>query len=377
MKKDRLLEYIFVIILCSMLFFDLFVLNVFENKHILASFLLIYLIICRIFIKARKVENTNRNKVIILMSVFAITYIIFLYVVGIYTGFYINPINFCIKELYDRILPITAIIVLSELIRNTFITRNNNKTTVIISIALVLVDIITYINLYNILTLEGVMALIGYVVLSSISINLLCNYIVKRYSYIPNILYRIITTIYVYIVGVLPDIYLFFQSVFRIIYPYIIYLVIDYTFSMDNFKIALKNKKTNIIGLLITIIISISIVLLISCKFRYGIMVVGSSSMTGSINKGDTVIFEKYTNQELKEGEVIIFNKDDVVTIHRIKDVQTLNNQTIYYTKGDCNQQQDDGYRTNNEIIGVVKLKIAYIGWPTIWSNYIFTNINK
>lgn len=374
MKKDKLIEYIFAIILCSLLFFDLFVLNVFNNKHILAMFLLIYLIICKIFVKSRKIESINTKKVILLMIVFAILYILILYIVGIFTGFYKNSISFTIKELYNRILPLTAIIIISELIRNTFVTRNDKKSTIIITIALILVDITTYINLYNSFNLEEVLALIGYVVLSSISTNLLCNYVVKRYAYLPNILYRIITIIYIYIFGILPDIYLFFQSVYRIIYPYIIYLIIDFAFPTDNFKVALKNKKTNFIGLLITIIISINIVLLVSCKFRYGIMVVGSSSMTGSIDKGDAVIFEQYDGQELKEGEVIIFSKDDILTIHRIQDVQILNGQAIYYTKGDANQQQDDGYRTHKDITGVVKLKINYIGWPTIWINELFSN---
>ena len=175
-----------------------------------------------------------------------------------------------------------------------------------------------------------------------------------------------------YILPIIPDIYLFFQAVFRIMYPYIIYLMVDFAFTTDNFKLALKNQKINTISLIIGIVICISIVLLISCKFKYGIMVIGSSSMTGSINKGDAVFFEQYRGQELEEGQVIIFYKDNIQTIHRIEDIQILNGETIYYTKGDNNQQKDDGYRLEKDIIGVVKFKLIYIGWPTIWVNEIF-----
>lgn len=374
MKKDKVIEYILVLILCGVLFFNLFVLNIFENQYILAIFLLIYFIICVKFIKSRKIQSLNKKNIIILMVIFAFIYILILYIIGIFVGFYKNPIRFNIKEFVNRILPLTTIIIFSELIRNAFVARNDRKSTIIITIALVLVDVSTYINLYSIFNLEEVLALIGYVGLSSISTNLLCNYIVKRYSYVPNILYRIITTIYIYIFGILPDIYLFFQTVIRIIYPYIIYLGIDFAFSIDNFKIAAKNKKTNILVLIITIFLLISMVLLISCKFKYGIMVVGSSSMTGSINKGDAIVFEQYNGQELEEGEIIIFDKEQIVTIHRIKNVQILNGETIYYTKGDYNQQQDEGYRTSKDIKGIVKFKIMYIGWPTIWVNELFSN---
>ena len=95
--------------------------------------------------------------------------------------------------------------------------------------------------------------------------------------------------------------------------------------------------------------------------------------MTGSINKGDAIIFEKYTNQELKEGEVIIFYKENVVTIHRIQDIQVLNGEKIYYTKGDYNEQQDKGYRKDKDIIGQVKFRLIYTGWPTLWVNELFS----
>ena len=109
-----------------------------------------------------------------------------------------------------------------------------------------------------------------------------------------------------------------------------------------------------------------------SCKLKYGIIVVGSSSMASSINKGDAVIFEAYTEQKLEEGQIIIFRKDNTITVHRIKDIQTLNEDIIFYTQGDNNQQRDDGYRTQEDIIGIVRLRVQYIGWPTIWLNELF-----
>lgn len=374
MKKDKVMEYLFAIILCCVLFFNLFVLNVFNDKYIFAIFLLIYLLICKIYVKDRKAESVNKNKVILLMSVFSIIYILLLYVVGISAGFYKNPTPFSCKGLVTRILPYTAILICAELIRNIFVTRNNKKSTIIVTVALVTIDILTNIELYNNNNLRQVLALIGYVGLSSISVNLLCNYIVKRYGYIPNMIYRVITTIYIYVFSIIPDIYLFFQSVFRIIYPYIIYILIDTAFATNNFKMVIKNKKANIVSIIGTTIICISIVLLVSCKFKYGIMVVGSSSMADSINKGDLILFEQYSNQELDEGQVIIFNKDNKMNIHRIIDVRILNDETIYYTKGDNNQQQDEGYRKSQDISGVVKLNINYLGWPTIWINKLFEN---
>lgn len=372
MKRDKLTEYVCSIILCTILFFNLFVLNIFNNKQVFAIFLLLYFIITKVFVKFRKVESKYKKNIILLMLIFSIIYILLFYVIGIFVGFYRNPVTFSIKEVFNRILPITAIIVLSELIRNIFVVRQNKGSTLITTISLVTIDVLMNIGLYKVINLETILTLIGYVVLSSISTNLLCNYIVKKYGCVPNIIHRIIITTYMYILPIIPDIYIFFQSVFRIIYPYIIYFILDYAFATDNFKVALKNQKINAVSLTISIVICISIVMLISCKFKYGIMVVGSSSMAGSINKGDAVIFEQYNGQELQEGQVIIFDKDNIQTIHRIQDIQILNGEKIYYTKGDNNQQKDDGYRTEQDINGIVKVKLVYVGWPTICVNKIF-----
>ena len=137
-------------------------------------------------------------------------------------------------------------------------------------------------------------------------------------------------------------------------------------------KMLLTQKSTNVISLIITIILLVGLILLISCKFKYGIMVVGSGSMTGSINKGDAVIFEQYKKQELYIGDVIIFILDKTPTIHRIVDIQTLNNEKIYYTKGDNNQDNDQGFRVESDIKGIVKFRVIYIGWPTLWVNELF-----
>lgn len=229
-----------------------------------------------------------------------------------------------------------------------------------------------YLNMYSIKNLDSMLGLVGYVAFSAISINILCNYIVKRYGIIPNILYRIITTIYIYIFRVLPDIYLFFQSVYKIMYPYIIYIIIDNFFEKRTFKRVSKNEKIGLISLLVSIIIVFFIVMLVSCKFKYGILIVGSSSMTGAIDKGDAVVFERYDKQQLKKEQIIVFIKDNIKTIHSIESIEIKNDEKIYYTKGVNNLQRDEGYRTDKDIIGVVKFKIIDIGWPTIWLNDLF-----
>jgi signal peptidase I len=173
-------------------------------------------------------------------------------------------------------------------------------------------------------------------------------------------------------IPIIPDVYVFFRSVFRIIYPYVIYLVLDYSFKKRNVAMEYSDSKKRIISLGITTVIISLIVMLISCKFRYGVIVVGSGSMTGALNVGDVVIFESYKTQKINKDDVIIFNRDDVKYIHRVVKISLTNGEYRYYTKGDANLELDEGFVTKNDMVGVSKLRIKYIGYPSILLRNMF-----
>ena len=132
------------------------------------------------------------------------------------------------------------------------------------------------------------------------------------------------------------------------------------------------DSKRRIVNLGIATIVIVLIVMLISCKFRYGVIVVGSGSMEGALNIGDIAIFENYDKQKISKDDIIIFNRDDIKYIHRVVKISFTNNEYRYYTKGDANQELDDGYVTRNDVFGVAKFRIRYIGYPSIWLRDMF-----
>ena len=82
------------------------------------------------------------------------------------------------------------------------------------------------------------------------------------------------------------------------LYPYIIYLVLEYTYSKTNYASQYKDRKRNTVMNTISLIVTGLIIALISCQFKWGILVIGSGSMTGTIDKGDIVVYESYKNKE-------------------------------------------------------------------------------
>ena len=118
--------------------------------------------------------------------------------------------------------------------------------------------------------------------------------------------------------------------------------------------------------------------MLISCKFTYGMLVIGSGSMTGTLDKGDAIIFRSSNNiKEVKKGDIILFGSGDKIIVHRVVKIEDINDEIRLYTKGDNNVQQDAGYITDKEYKGYVVFKIKQIGQPTIWVNDLFKELKR
>ena len=171
---------------------------------------------------------------------------------------------------------------------------------------------------------------------------------------------------------IVPDIYIFFQSFLRMIFPYGIYIMMEKLYAQSDKTIFYVERRRSILDNTIFFTLMVLFIMLISCQFYYGILVIGSRSMAGSINKGDAVVFEKYEGQSIPLGQVIIFEKDGMRTVHRVIDKAIVNGEKRYYTKGDANKKMDSSYITDDEIDGLVLFRIKYIGYPTLWVRELF-----
>lgn len=381
MKKDKFKIFALEILLILILFFALFALNIF-TRSVLAILICIYAGVVTYTLKVRKVSSINKKQAMYLMIIFSMIYLGIFYAFGLYFGFVKSKILFSFQTVLKYIIPITLIIVGSEILRRTFLSHKIELkykdfkielSCILTYIITVILDMIIYTEIYSLRTLDDYLTMIGFVFFASLSCNLLYNYITPRYGSKGIIIYRLVTTLFMYIFPIVPNMYIFFRSFLRMLYPYIMYLVFEKMFSKNDYTITIRDRRKEIIGNTSLIVIATLFVMLVSCQFKYGLLVVGSESMTGTLNKGDAIIFERYDDQLIEEGQVIVFNYDDIQTIHRVVDIQKVNGEYRYYTKGDANNRNDDGYRTIEDISSLVKLRVKYIGFPTLWVRDIFT----
>lgn len=325
------------------------------------------------FLKKRSILLIYHKQVLILMSLFSFIYLAIFYLMGLFFGYYEAPVKLSLWSIGNYVIPLTVIIICSEVIRHILLSQKGKKPKVLVFAIMVLIDLIIYTGVYDLNNLNDFLTVIGFVLFASVACNLLYNYISVRFGYKGIVVYRIATALYAYFIPIIPDIYIFFRSILRMIYPYMIYLVLDYTYAKRHLIVDYVDQRKKVISTTVLVIFATLISMLVSCQFRFGIIVIGSGSMTGALNKGDATVYEKYNNQSIKVGSIVIFNDDGIRIIHRVIDIKKINGELRYYTKGDANAQMDEDYITKKDIVGISLFKIRYIGYPSIWVKDIFS----
>lgn len=372
MNKDKLKIYILELLLLLFLLFTLFESNI-VTKLILAIFLFAYMVICIIFLKKRQILPIYHKQVLILMCLFSFIYLAVFYLMGLYFGYYEAPVKLSLWSFWNYIIPLAVIIISSEVIRHILLSQKGKKSKVLVFAIMVLIDLIIYTGVYDLNNLDDFLTVIGFILFASVACNLLYDYISIRFGYGGIIVYRMATALYAYFIPIVPDIYIFFRSVLRMVYPYMIYLILDYTYAKRHLIVDYVDQRKKVVGTTILVVCATLVSMLVSCQFRFGIIVVGSGSMTGALNKGDATIYERYDKQVIKEGDVVIFNDGGIRIIHRVVDIKKINGELRYYTKGDANAEMDEGYITKKDVVGITLFRIKYIGFPSIWIKDIFS----
>lgn len=375
MIKRRKLANYYLVILIIFFLLNLLVLNM-NSKVELALIFIALLIISKKIFKYRRCNIFNKNTILGTMALIGVIQVSIHYVIGLLTDFSKNALPISEHIILVIVIPLTIIIIIQEFLRYQFaINKGNTKVFKLLTIILfIIVDVTIFGSTVNLRSLDSTVTFLGTVLFPSIVNNVVYNRMTVKYGYKTIIVYRIITIISYYFIPVIPNMNLLVKSVFKITLPLIIYLTMSYMFDRVEFEAVMRKRKGISISTIILLIIILLATALVSCAFRYGIMAIGSGSMTGTINYGDAVIFEKYKDQELEIGDIIIYAKKDKNVIHRITEIGVFNDEYVYVTKGDNNKYADSGYVYKENIVGIIHKRIKYIGFPAIWFRSLFNN---
>lgn len=274
------------------------------------------------FIKKRTALSLNSKTVLLIVGTIGLLYLMFYYVSGLHFGFTKTGYGLKADIIFRLTLPIAAIIAASEILRYVLCAQKDRVASVFAYVICLLGDIVICSNLAGITNFATFMDVIGLTLFPGLLYHLLYNYLSLRYGPWPNLVYRALTVWAFYLIPYGSAISDSLVALFNMLLPIAIWFFIDALYEKKR-RYALRkasrfSKVASVILTVLVLVIMVGTVMLVSNQFRFGALVIATDSMTGELNKGDVAIFERYEEQFIAEGQVIVFEQSKSMIVHRV-----------------------------------------------------------
>ncbi|MCI8347103.1 MAG: signal peptidase I [Bacilli bacterium] len=372
MKKTEIKLIILEILSIFILILNIVYMKI-SNYYYLLIFLLCLLYISLSISSFEKEKVLDKKCIIRNMMIYTISYLIIMYGIGIFTGYVktsysLNPIS-----IIKNIFPVIVLIIVQEIFRY-HICKKGEKRKIIIAFSIllfILVDISLSIHLYNFADKSKIIELITLTMFPSIFRNTMLSFFVYKYGYTVCIIYQLITNVYLYTMPIFPNLSIYLESILAILLPIFVGSLIYLRFKKNTIKDIRDTSVVVKVATGIILFVTVIVIALYSNLFPYTIAVIGSGSMNPTLKIGDMILIDKTYREKkdrLKEGQVLVFKMKDTIYTHRIVKINKENGKYYILTKGDRKGQNIDTWVvTNKDIVGVTKLKIPMVGYPSVW----------
>ncbi len=364
-----------IILLLSVLLF--FIQNNIIKYLLSITGLGIVLFIAGLVYKKKRDTNFFRGSATRILLAVIIFYFIIIFLLGLILGFGKTIFSLNPYIWLEGLIPTLIITIISERLRYLIIKNNptEKKAIYILTLLMAIFNILLISNIFTLNNNYDIFVFICVTVLPIIAQELLSTYLVSNYGFRPVITYKLIMNLYIYILPIMTNLGDYLQSAVGIIMPFTIYVVLVKYLRPKEEENKWKDKLTgiNISFITIPVIILLTIIIiLVSGIFKFQMIAIASNSMVPIYERGDAIIFEKIDNKYLENDDIIVFKKDNILVAHRIVKTKEVSSKLYFYTKGDANNAVDVEMVSEDEVLGVVRRVVKYIGYPTVWINELF-----
>lgn len=327
---------------------------------------LILLFIYKIKFNRKRVKYDSIQ--IIIISI--ITYYLIYYGIGIISGFLRNSYSLDFISIVKNLFWSFSLIISMEYVRSLLLLKIKRKKVyyVIMVLLFTLAEIIFDLRTSNLNNMVSFFEVFLGTFLPALSKNILLTYMTSKVGCSSAIIYRILIELMIYVLPIFPNIDKYALAIINFIFPFIIIYFLSNVYRKDEQEYLLTKKNPNRIIYLFTIIISFFIVSLVLGIFRYKLIAIASDSMVPSFSRGYGVIYKKIDSNyiaNIKENDILVYKTNEAFIVHRVVNID-VNNKRVY-TKGDNNKNYDFNPVYPEQFVGIVKIYIPYVGYPSLW----------
>ena len=318
----------------------------------------------KLTIQKKKILITTVTEVLIFLAIS--------YGLGIVSGYLKNSYALDALSIFENIFIPILLIIGIEVFRYTVLNANRDKKIVlyITTILIIILELTMALNNKIMYDFETTFKITSSIILPIIIKNASLSYITIHGGLKTVLFYRLVMDIYMFVMPIIPDLGDYLTSVIGILLPTFVYMYSARIVDDKTIEVLDDEPKKKGIRLadIPSIVFIVVLVVLISGKFTYAILGVGSESMMPKIAKGDAVIYKQVKSEkDIKVGDILVFKSGSKMIIHRLVEIKEDSGTNYFITKGDANNSTDNINLTIENIKGRVVFKIKYIAYPNLW----------
>lgn len=368
------------IIFLFFLLFNSFVFKI-ANIYLVTGISFVFLVLMIILTGFKKNRYRNEKDVFLNVIICVLLYYFITYFLGFFTGFIKTSYSLTLINIIKNIFPVILLIIVSELLRYEIFNKTKGDFICLIigCLYFIMIDVNLMVHLYDVTTALGLTKMVCLVVFPSITKNIFLTYITLKVGYKNAIFYRLITDLGTYIFPLFPDFGEYLNILLKTVLPVVIMARLNSMFNYYQVRKIVSSRYNNRKLLLYSVItfVLLVIVILTSGLFTYQALTIGSGSMYPKIEKGDIIVLRRVKKVELhkiKKGDILVHNHDNKIIVHRVIKIIKNDDKINFVTKGDNNNAKDSWIIKEDEVIGIVKFRIRWLGMPTVALNELLNN---
>lgn len=375
--KKNISYFILTLFFCCCFFFFLF------DKNFLALDLVLYTILFFVsvfFIRGKKLIRNYYKDLMQTVLIITVSYFILYYLLGVVVGFAYNTYDTSILGILSNTFFFLLPLLLREEVRQKFIYFHHSKFfCFFITVVFVSCELFGS-TFFSFQSNQEFFLQVVSVFLPIVIENILLTYLAvvgirsTVYAYfLPMLISR-------YYIPIVLDVDWFYSLLLQLLLSGIIYSFVqnEYLWKVKRIYSRKTDKKNSFFYALVCCFI-LFFGLFVAGFFKYQPVAILTYSMSPRFTRGDAVVIEKLKNssekRKLKKGDIIQYQYNDTVVVHRIIDSYLEDGEKFYILKGDNNKTKDLKPVSLEQIMGKVLFSIPKVGYPSVWlSEFLYPN---
>ncbi len=322
-----------------------------------------------------KEKSIVRQQMTTLAFLFGVVFITIQLISGMLLGFGKNPASITISGILYNSFCVGTVLVGREVIRTYTLCSYKRKKMIKVLIFIIMLFTLTDLNINRILTVKSskdVVIVLAQYILPILCKNIFATFLVLYGGAKASIIYLGMLLAFEWLSPILPLLPWLGVALIGVVIPLLgTSVVVEKHHKLTKFIKGIETKKESILSYVVPSIIIVATIWFMVGVFPYYPSAIVTGSMKPMIQPGDVVIIDKIESleamKELEVGDIIQFERNDLMINHRIIEIIERDGQTLYQTKGDNNNVADTPLVEMKDIRGRIIHVVPKVGWPSVW----------